>query len=334
MIAKVRCLLLALAILLAGFTAAPSASALGCPAILVIPSAMRIQTRYLSAALDPTRSRLDSAMVASQQVVRADIAVPVRRINLLADRYRTTPSKENARCLMSHLNAQARGRAMLDSVTDADMFYREWMVGSLAISYFKAKSALDRRADSVGFLAWLRLSAESVQTFNQKRMDRGIIDNHRFWGGLAVLASGLALGDQPMIEFGRRVRRIGLLQVRADGTMPSELTRGAKSLHYHLFAAAPLITSAVINGRPVTDAERSALTRLAGRIVEDTHNPDSIIAQRTGVTQSNVEHPVLYALLRPYLSGQPARLAKLDGLIANTPPTYLFLGGDTRYFIR
>ncbi|ODU68643.1 alginate lyase family protein [Novosphingobium sp. EMRT-2] len=307
----------------------------GCPPVATIPRTMEIVTRYVADDSDATRSRLDPGKVQAQAGVRAAIVGPVRRINALADRYRQAPDPAAARCLAAHFAAQAQAGAMTVSPADADMFFREWMIASLAISYLKAKSALDAMPEGGMIRSWLVQSARAVQAFNQQRIDRGLIDNHRYWGGLAALATGLAANDRGLVAFGRNSRALGLAQVTPEGTLAAELKRGPKSLHYHLFAAAPLAASAELDPSGLSAAERGALTRLADRILDDAGTPSGgRIGALAGQPQEAPEAPILFALLRPYAGQTGGYRQKLDALLAGARPTYLFLGGDTTFLTR
>lgn len=320
------------AFFLTGSTSAMAATA--CPPVTIIPQTMAIQTRYVVTATDKSYSRLDSAKVASQKNVRAAIVDPVRTINRLADAYRAARTPDGIRCLARHLDAQADANAMMVAPTEFDMYFREWMIASLSISYLKARPAIDRQPESVGIRAWLTRSARDIERFNQAAIGRGVVDNHRYWGALAALAAGLVDNDASLLAFARETRRLGLEQVTAEGTLPAELRRGTKSYHYHLFAFAPLAASMLLDPNRALPAERIGLYRLSSLLIDDAGQPNGKLASLTRVRQEPPEHAVLYSFLRPFIGTSRERVSKLDGLLNGVSPNYLFLGGDTRYLTR
>jgi poly(beta-D-mannuronate) lyase len=95
-------------------------------------------------------------------------------------------------------------------------------------------------------------------------------NNHAYWAGLAVAATGVATNDHRLFDWGISRGRVGLAQIQADGTLPLELARKSLALHYHAFALAPLVLLAeiaVANGVPFYDENHGALRRLADKVL-------------------------------------------------------------------
>lgn len=307
-----------------------------CPDVAPIPSRMGIETRYSKD--DPTYSILDPQRVEQQREVRARITRPVALIVTLADSFvaEINPNRRAAlaACLQRHFLGQARERAMVDAATDADFFFREWMLSSLAIAYDKVKPAIMDREGTATIRDWFMRTGLDVMAFNEARLRRGIIDNHRYWGGLAVMATGFALGEKAMIDFGRVTRQIGLSQVQYDGTMPAELTRGHLSFHYHTFAFAPLASMMLLDPVSASPLEQAATARLAALILADsTDAVQGTIARKVKVTQSAVDHPALFYLLGPFLPADPPTRAALAALVEGVKPAYPFLSGNLSWLL-
>ncbi|MFK5047780.1 alginate lyase family protein, partial [Klebsiella pneumoniae] len=84
------------------------------------------------------------------------------------------------------------------------------------------------------------LAQAIAQIYNQpKRADN--FNNHAYWAGLAVTAAGVAANDRDLFDWGIGKYHLGAGQVTAQGTLPLEMARRGKALHYHLFALTPLV---------------------------------------------------------------------------------------------
>ena len=302
-----------------------------CPAATAIPREMAIGTRYAEG--DKSYSQIDPAAEAREQVVRQPISAPVSRIARLADQWRAATEADKpaiAACLQSHFLTQANSQAMMGATSQYDAFYREWMISSLAISYLKARPGLVLLKDTDAVQAWIRTSGEQIAEVNTQRLVSGTNDNHLYWGGVAVMASGLAAENVRLIETARQIRAAGLSVVATDGTLASELKRRALSFHYHLFAATALSAMIALDPEPIEASQREAMTRVASLIShEATQLKDGLLAQRTGIPQMAEDHPHQFYLIRPWVRDT----AQLDLLTAGIARSYQFLGGDLDWLL-
>jgi poly(beta-D-mannuronate) lyase len=90
--------------------------------------------------------------------------------------------------------------------------------------------------------------------------------NHRFWAGAGVGLMAVETGDRAAFDWAMMILRTALTDVSADGSMPSEMWRGGKALHYQNFSLqslAILVSLADANGVALTDAEEKTLARAA-----------------------------------------------------------------------
>ena len=79
----------------------------------------------------------------------------------------------------------------------------------------------------------------------------------------------------------------GVNQIRPDGTLPLEMARGKRALHYHLYALAPLVLLAEFgeaNGLDLYAHANGAIHRLASVSAHGLHDP-SLFEKATGVKQ-------------------------------------------------
>src|SRR5262249_36989713 len=143
---------------------------------------------------------------------------------------------------VDRLAAWAAADALCGTVNHQGEYEREWTLGSLALAYSKVRGApgLDpARVRAVD--AWLARLAAAVQPFYEHPKLVTYSNNRAYWAGLAVAATGAAVGDRALFDWGLSRARIGLRQVTAEGFLPLEVERRALALHYHVFALAPLV---------------------------------------------------------------------------------------------
>ncbi|MGH8855366.1 MAG: alginate lyase family protein, partial [Telluria sp.] len=124
---------------------------------------------------------------------------------------------------------------------------------------------------------WFRTLAEA--TIAHSDAHKGVRNNHYYWEGLAVTAVGAVTGEPRYLAWGRKVFDDAMLQVQPDGALPHEMARAAKALHYHLYAAAPLVLMASI-----LDLQHPALDRLVRFAADGVADP-APIARQAGVAQ-------------------------------------------------
>jgi poly(beta-D-mannuronate) lyase len=183
----------------------------------------------------------------------------------------------DARCALAWLASWADRKALLGTMTTEQSYYtRKWTLGGLALSYARVRAAAApderRRID-----AWLLALADA--TIRHSDVHKGVRNNHYYWEGLAVAATGAVTGDARCQAWGRGVFADAMAQIRPDGSLPYELERSGKALHYHLYAAAPLVMMASI-----FDVQAPQLDRLVAFAVGGIGD-SSTIAKMTGVEQ-------------------------------------------------
>jgi poly(beta-D-mannuronate) lyase len=191
-------------------------------------------------------------------------------------------SPDDAVCALTLLAEQARGGAMLGATSSMQAGYeRKWRTAGMAIVHL----ALRRYADPEQRAAiepWLAALADRVEA-TDTRLERW--NNHHYWIGLVATAVGAATDDSARFARGRRIFDDGLAAIAADGTLPRELERGVKALHYHAYAAAPLVLSAEIaswRGEDWWSRRDHALRRLVDRVAAGIADPDRF-SQLVGV---------------------------------------------------
>jgi len=205
-----------------------------------------------------------------------------------------------ARCALDWLGVWADGRALMGNMTTEQSFYtRKWTLGGLALSYARVQQAATP-AQRKRIEDWLLALADL--TMRHSDAHKGVRNNHYYWEGLAVTAAGAVTHDARSLAWGRKVFDAAMLQVQADGSLPHEMERAGKALHYHLFAAAPLVMMASI-----LDLQSPRLDRLVRFAVDGVANP-SAIEKMTGVPQERPGGmPGWVAIHDRHLGRAPAR---------------------------
>jgi poly(beta-D-mannuronate) lyase len=235
-----------------------------------------------------------------------------------------------ASCAMQWLSSWAAGDAMLGDVNHQGEYEREWTLGGLAMAYLKVRDTGASDPDHDKIAAWFSQLATIVETYYPPT---GELNNHDYWAGVAVAASGIAANDRSIFDWGIAQYKVGVDAITSEGTLPLEMARGARALHYHLFAIEPLVMIAEMgraNGNDLYLMNGGAIERLAKRCVDGILDP-SYFAQQSGFTQDITPGQTLrtdeIAWMEPYQARYPTA-AMLNILSRYRPVVYSRLGGN------
>jgi poly(beta-D-mannuronate) lyase len=248
-------------------------SALACdsppPAVRDI-DANRYYTDARSSIIDPVLKARNEAAVKPVNDYLEEVA-------RAANAWQVTRDPAQARCALGWLEAWAAQGALLGKMSTNQSWYtRKWTLGGLALSYARVQ-ATATPAQRTMIEGWLRSLAELTVAHSDAH--KGVRNNHYYWEGLAVTAVGAVTGEQRYLAWGRKVFDDAMAQVQPDGALPHEMVRAAKALHYHLYAAAPLVLMASI-----FDIQHPALDRLVRFSADGVANP-AAIERMAGVAQ-------------------------------------------------
>lgn len=218
---------------------------------------------------DPTHSIVDPEKMKAY----AESSGPVKRdgdeVVAAADAYRTTGSLAAARCVIEHIGANARNRSLTGKMSSNQAYYVQgWVLGAEALAYLKVRNAgvvSKEQADLI--LPWMKEVAAQAREFYdaKERNDPSSQNNHLYWAGVELGAVGIAANSRSEFDWAMKAAREGIAAIRPDGTLPQEMRRGARALHYHLYAAAPLVMLAELgepNGIDLYSERAGALKHL------------------------------------------------------------------------
>jgi len=221
-------------------------------------------------------------------------------------------------CTLRWLVAWAEGDAMLGRIAKQQAHYeRKWLLAGLALSYAKVRdgASADQRAS---IDAWLLALADGVRKHSDAH--KGMRYNHYYWEGLAVGAVGAVTGNETDLAWARKVFHDAENASADDGTLPLEMKRGSRALHYHLFASAPL---AMLES--VLDQHSAKFDKLVAFCMDGDKEPERV-AKLAGVPQIGVRTDDIYWLPIYVRHQLAASLADIDA--SDRQPYVSRLGGD------
>jgi len=164
------------------------------------------------------------------------------RVSKLSDRYLEKGETEAAACTIAWLERWAQDGAMLGTMVkinnDQSEYVRKWTNASAAIAWNKVRGEADA-GQRTRIDAWLTAVSKATLAYwydNSKKTR----NNHYYWTGVGVMATAVATGDAELLAAARRIYDAGLDEIQDDGTLPQEMKRGIRALHYHNFSAMPL----------------------------------------------------------------------------------------------
>lgn len=241
-----------------------------CPAPIHIPPDLTTSGFYS----DAHASIIDPAKWAAYQ----KSAGPVKQLGNVtveaADAYQTTGSRQAAECVLRLEKTAALDKALTGTMSSNQAYFVQgWVVGTMAIALLKVRpSGLVNAADSKLITDWLKDVSRQTIDFYGKRdaATGGNGNNHLYWAGVQVGAVGIAANDHRFLDWAVTAYRNGIAQITPQGTLPLEMRRGRRALHYALYACAPLVYLAEFgedNGVDLYAEDHHALQRLVDRSI-------------------------------------------------------------------
>lgn len=221
----------------------------------------------------PVYSRIDPVKLAAYEAAVKPLEAYLGTVAKLA-------SDGKKECTLRWLISWAEGDAMLGKITKEQAHYeRKWVLSGLALSYAKVRDGASRD-QKAAIDNWLLALADGVRRHSDAH--KGARNNHYYWEGLAVAATGAVTGNAKDLEWGRKVFHDAENDIADDGTLPLEIKRGSRALHYHLFSAEPL---AMLES--ILDIQSEKFGKLAEFCDKAWHEP-AIAATRAGVAQIGI----------------------------------------------
>jgi poly(beta-D-mannuronate) lyase len=277
---------------------------------------------------DTEGSVVDPALAARHKAAVEPLTAFLRHVVSDADRSlrRAKPEarQEAARCALAWLEAWARGDAWLGRMASRQAEYqRKWDLAGVALAYIKVRRHATPEQRRL-IEPWLVRFADAARAFFDDPARRR--NNHWYWLGLALGATAMAVdSDRHWAEAGL-VMDSAVRDIRADGTLAHELERRSRALHYHAFAAMPLVVLAELaaaRGEDWYALGDGALHRLVRATVDGLADPERFRAL-AGEPQERPSRAGA-GWIRLYAARFPHRLGTTP---ADAPQGHRWLGGD------
>lgn len=199
-------------------------------------------------------------------------------------------SGADVECVIEALHRWAEADALSDLQTDNAQLSAPARVAGFALAYLqiapKARSLDHGRATRIETWLGNRARASAVW-FETDAGPRSAHNNLRAWAGLAAAAAGRAAEAPDLLDQASQAFQVVTCAADAEGALPHEMERGARSLQYQLHAVAPLVTTAAIlepAGYDLFDACGGAIHRVVDFTARSFFEP-GVIADKAGAEQ-------------------------------------------------
>ena len=253
-----------------------------------------------------------------------------------ADTYRSTGSRDAAECALKLLETAATDRVLTGKMSSRQAHYVQgWVIGALAIAYLKVRgSGFVSAGENATLTAWMTAVAKQTMDFYDaaKAKPGGENqNNHLYWAGVEAAAIAIAANDRQLFDWAVATYRNGIAQITPEGTLPLEMRRGQRALHYHLYAIAPLVYLAELgedNGIDLFAEDNYALKRLVNRAIAGL-NGNGYFDNKSGIKQDTPSGPptaeeISWAKIYVKTFPEPA----IESLLAKASSlSYMYLGG-------
>jgi poly(beta-D-mannuronate) lyase len=317
---QMRCGAFGLALAASGF----ATSAIACDAP---PAPMRdidIPRFYSDAAGTIVDPKLKAAHDAAQNALTAYLREVTSNADKSVKRSKPAEAQQAADCALSWITTWAKGDAWLGKMAQQQAEYqRKWDLAGVSLAYLKVRRFASPEQRAV-IEPWLVLFADAtVKFFDNPERKR---NNHWYWQGVGLAAVGLAANSKPHWERAKGIMADATKDIAADGTLPMEMERGARALHYHAFSCMPVVAMALLGragGEDWGALNNGAMDRLVQATAKGLADP-TVFDTLAKIPQERPVNPFagwaqMYTSLRP-------------GVALTVPPElrdgHRWLGGD------
>lgn len=234
---------------------------------------------------DDSRSTIDPQNKAKYDKAIARTRAFASFVTKNASNYTETDGNrlDAAVCTLQALDKWARENALSDLQSRQSYLSITRIVAGAALAYVQVRPAAKlAKFDTRPIETWLgSLGERIIPVYTQSGERDSNKQNHRYWGGLALTAVGIAVGRKDFLDFGYESYRLGVCQVTSDGALPLELARKKKARDYHLHATGPLVMMASLlqaNGYQTFSLCDGSLRRLVEFSLNSIDDPSKMEA--------------------------------------------------------
>ncbi|VVE10802.1 Polysaccharide lyase [Pandoraea iniqua] len=281
------------AVIAGAFTMTVHLSAFAAPHECPAPPPGNPDIRALGYYTDKASSQIDPQLQAQNEAAVKPLNDFTAQIAKMTDAYANSAGKGNeadGRCTLSWLEAWANSGAMLGQMihvnNDQSDYMRQWTHGAAAIAYLRTQALATPQQREV-IESWLRqLSSANLAYWNDPKHKR---NNHYYWTGVGIMATALATRDDALLATAQGIYRTGIDAIQPDGSLPMEMARKRRALHYHDYATAPLVLMAEmarLHGDDWYAYRQGAIELLAARVADGYRDPAWFNAQSGAVQET------------------------------------------------
>ena len=244
---------------------------------------------------DKEGSKVDAQLAAAHKAAVAPLTQFLRQVTQDADKAwrRSKPDAqyEVGSCAIAWMEAWAKGGAWLGRMeTKQAEYQRKWDLAGMALAYIKLHRFAEPAQRAV-IEPWLMRFADTARGFFDDRERKR--NNHWYWLGLAVGAVAIATDSPKHWEMARGIMQDAARDIGPDGTLPQEIERKGRALHYHAFAVTPLVVLAELaasRGEDWYQFNNGAVHRLAALTIAGLAKPE-LFEKLTDTEQDNATRP-------------------------------------------
>jgi poly(beta-D-mannuronate) lyase len=263
-------------------------AAYACPAIVHLPRDLTTDRFYS----DSKSSIIDPEKWKAYQASAGPVKQLGQEIVDAADAYRTTGSRIAAECAIHKMEAAASDGVFNGKMSSSQAYYVQgWVIGAISIAYLKVRdSGLISSSQQVLILPWIEQVVHQTMSYYEDGRAKSKGDahnNHLSWAGVEVAAAGIAANNRKLFDWAMHTAEEGMAAIQPDGTLPLEMQRGQRALHYHLFALSPLVYLAEfgeLNGMHLYSEHDGAIKKLAVLSTQGLED-NSFFTKATGIPQ-------------------------------------------------
>lgn len=248
-----------------------------------------IDVRRPDAAARPGSEEFDQELSEYQDSIR-DVRRFLSFVAQASDAAIAASNDAGVDCLGQAFERERRDRRLLRKTDAMQSGYEQhWALAGMSLAAFKLQRA--GKPLPAPALAWLVDIAHQVMAFHDQH---GQLNNHVLWAALGVGTTGYLSGQADLVQWANTKVGLSLATALPDGTLPREMSRGAKASHYHFFAAQPVMLYGDIRacfGDPMPAQEQAIVTKLDGVLRHILADPQWLAA-RAGARQADVGNTI------------------------------------------
>ncbi|MFD1260155.1 alginate lyase family protein [Entomomonas asaccharolytica] len=307
--------------------------------------ALLIESKYNQA--DPNKTTLVTASKSSKEIENY-IKNYIKGLLTASKKYRKANKAKQANealaCLSYWLDGWAKANALLNpEATKTGIAGRKWALAAISAIILNTQGYSNGKFElTTDQKRWLKKLAEQViQEYEPRRANNftGYFNNHDYWAGWAVSATGMVLQNKEMIIWGHTSLQRALQQVIVSNNgqyawLPYEVARGKLAADYSNYAMIPLMLladTAKANQLNLTADELKKLQLLGNFTALTVLNPKSL-PELPGKQSTVKPYKMIWVI--PFINSYPTNnLAKQ--LYSKNPTAidnYSQISGSIKYF--